>query len=32
MLRNILPHLGAVVATAAGVYGFNWLIKKFPIV
>lgn len=32
MLKNILPHVGALAATAIGVYGFNWLLKKFPIV
>lgn len=31
MLRELMPHLGMVAATAVGVYGFNWLIKKFPI-
>jgi hypothetical protein len=32
MLREFLPHVGMVVATAAGVYLFQWSLKHFPIV
>lgn len=30
-MKELLPHLGMVLAVAAGVYGFNWTIKHFPI-
>ena len=32
MIKEILPHVGMVIAVAAGVYGFQWTLKHFPIV